>query len=310
MTASSRSPAALPVLGVACQHDRRLVVSGRTDFHLPMELSGAVDQRQRQHAAGDDRGGDPAGLRLVQRERRIESRSAQLLGAWRVDEDCRLPSVAVHPRILNGVNRQIGRGAIRVDGTYRDYKNFYATVTDTTTGRVTDSLGRSFDLNLVENTDAVKREYAGMTTSLTYRVGRGLDTGASYTLSHAWGNVDAEAANGSGANTSSVLQYPEYKSASWNNPAGDLAVDQRHRMNLWAIYALPFAHGVTVSALQQAASGIPYAAVGTVNSTPFVTNPAMSRRVAAASPTTSVRATPIGRRQPTAPTSRRTTRSR
>jgi hypothetical protein len=138
---------------------------------------------------------------------------------------------------------------------------------------VTDSLGRSFDLSLVENTDAVRREYAGVATTVTYRAGHGLDTGVSYTLSHAWGNVDAEAANGSGAATSSVLAYPEYKSASWNNPAGDLAVDQRHRANVWATYALPFAHGVTVSALQQAASGIPYAAVGTVNATPFVTNP-------------------------------------
>jgi hypothetical protein len=141
-----------------------------------------------------------------------------------------------------------------------------------TTGRVTDQFGKLFDLTLVENTDAVERKYAGVATSFSYR-GTKLNTGASYTLSHAWGNFDGEASNGSGPSTTSVLAYPEYKDPTWNNPQGDLAVDQRHRMTAWATYAVPFLTGFSVSGLQTVASGVPYGAAGSVNAAAFVTNP-------------------------------------
>jgi hypothetical protein len=172
-----------------------------------------------------------------------------------------------------GVSRQLGRrAALRVDGTYRTYRNFYASVVDMTTGRVTDQFGKAFDLSLVQNTDAVQRKYAGVATSFTYR-GTKLNAGASYTLSHAWGNFDGEASNGSGPSTTSALAYPEYKDPAWNNPQGDLAVDQRHRMNAWATYAVPFLTGFSVSGLQSVASGVPYGAAGSVNAAAFVTNP-------------------------------------
>jgi hypothetical protein len=70
-----------------------------------------------------------------------------------------------------------------------------------------------------------------------------------------------------------VLAYPEYKNASWNNPEGDLAVDQRHRMTAWANYALPFVSGLSVSGVESVASGVPYGAAGSVNAAAFVTNP-------------------------------------
>jgi hypothetical protein len=172
-----------------------------------------------------------------------------------------------------GVTRQLGRrAALRVDGTYRHYRNFYASVVDMATGRVTDQFGKSFDLSLVQNTDAVRREYAGVSSTVTYR-GDKLNAGASYTLAHAWGNFDGEASNGSGPSTTSVLAYPEYKDPAWNNPQGDLAVDQRHRMNAWATYVVPFLRGFSVSGLQSVATGVPYGAAGSVNAAAFVANP-------------------------------------
>ncbi len=173
----------------------------------------------------------------------------------------------------SGLTRQLGhRATLRVDGTYRHYRNFYASAIDRTTGVVTDQFGKSFDLSLVQNTDAVQRKYAGVATSLTYR-GTRVNAGGSYTLSHAWGNFDGEASNGSGPSTTSVLAYPEYKNASWNNPEGDLAVDQRHRMTAWANYAVPFVAGLSVSGVESVASGVPYGAAGSVNAAAFVVNP-------------------------------------
>ena len=172
-----------------------------------------------------------------------------------------------------GVTRQLGRrAALRVDGTYRNYRNFYASLADMSTGRVTDQFGKSFDLTLVQNTDAVRRKYAGVATSLTYR-GTRLNAGGSYTLSHAWGNFDGEAGNGSGPSTTSLLSYPEYKDPAWNNPQGDLAVDQRHRMTAWANYAVPFISGFSLSGLESVASGVPYGAAGSVNAAAFIANP-------------------------------------
>ena len=55
----------------------------------------------------------------------------------------------------SGVSRTIGsRGAVRADVTYRDYRDFYAGVTDLTTGRVTNNTtGQTFDLQLIRNSN-------------------------------------------------------------------------------------------------------------------------------------------------------------
>src|SRR5262249_25776661 len=70
-----------------------------------------------------------------------------------------------------------------------------------------------------------------------------------------------------------VLQYPEYKSAAWNYPEGDLMADQRHRARLWVNYGIPAVHGLTLGLLEILESGVPYGAVGTINSANYVTNP-------------------------------------
>ena len=174
-----------------------------------------------------------------------------------------------------GLSRTLGaRGTVRVDGTYRQYRNFYSLRTDLQTGTVTDELQNSFDRSVVENTDALKRRYAGMVTQATYNVGGRLDLGGNYTLSRASGNLEAETVNG-GPSGASLLSYPQYKQQSWNSPDGDLLIDQRHRARIWGTYtAMQRGPGTLVFGLvQQMASGSPYGALGQVNTRPFVTNP-------------------------------------
>ena len=121
----------------------------------------------------------------------------------------------------------------------------------------------------------MKRTYAGMTAQVTYRFGQDLDVGGNYTLSKTHGNFDGENAN-AGPTTAQVNAYPEYKSPAWNSPEGDVAVDQRHRVRIWGTYTVPFPESagvITLGLIEQAASGAPYAALGTVNPIPYVTNP-------------------------------------
>ncbi len=175
----------------------------------------------------------------------------------------------------SGVSRNWGsRAAVRADVIYRDFHDFYEARTDASTGKVTDKLGRTFDLTLVENGDHLKRRYAGLSTQATFHAGRSTDAGVAYTLSHAWGNVDGESA-AAGPTSDSTLQYPEYKQASWNYPEGDLAIDQRHRARLWLTYGVPRVSNLTIGVLQTFESGVPYGAVSSsgVNAQLYVTNP-------------------------------------
>ena len=172
-----------------------------------------------------------------------------------------------------GLSRKIGdRGSIRADVMYRNYRDFYSERIDTTTGIAVDSLGGRFDKSVIENTNDLKRRYAGATFSATYRMSGRTDLGGNYTLSRLWGNFDGESL-GAGPLPASAFQYPEYAQASWNYPEGDLSSDQRHRSAMWVNYGVPKLTGLTVSVLETMASGVPYGAVGTVNVAPFVTNP-------------------------------------
>jgi hypothetical protein len=172
-----------------------------------------------------------------------------------------------------GVNRQFGsRAAIRADYVFRDFRDFYATVLNTSTGRVTDQLGKEYDLGLIQNTSDLKRRYSGLTTQGTYRFNTRVDIGGTYTLARSWGNVEGENV-GSGPITATAFQYPEYKQEAWNYPVGDLSIDQRHRARLWINYGIPRVEGLAISALETLASGVPYGASGPVATQPYVTNP-------------------------------------
>jgi hypothetical protein len=184
----------------------------------------------------------------------------------RIGADLKSPSVLEYAA---GINRQFGaRGALRIDYVYRDWRDFYVQRTDLTTGRVTNALGQSFDLSLIENTNDLTRRYSGATFQGTYRLRDRADVGATYTLSRLWGNVDGESVT-NGPIPSTVLHYPEYKQAAWNNPDGDLSADQRHRARLWINYAVPRATGLTLSAMQTLESGVPYGAASTNGVDPF-----------------------------------------
>jgi hypothetical protein len=178
----------------------------------------------------------------------------------------------------SGVSRQFNRASLRADVTYRKYHDFYASVINGSTGKVTNSFGDVFDLELIENTDLLKRQYSGLSTQGEYRLNGASQFGGQYTLSHTWGNFEGENVV-SGPLTAPMTQYPEYKQASWNYPDGDLKVDQRHRARLWLTYGVPRARGLVVSVLETLESGVPYGASNLnttgnfngVNPRPYVT---------------------------------------
>ena len=172
------------------------------------------------------------------------------------------------PNVLEyagGISRQFGaKAALRADYVYRDYKDFYTAQTDTSTGKVSDSLGQQYDLTLIVNSNVPKRKYQALNTQGTYRFNARTDVGGTYTLSHAWGNFEGEN-TGSGPITAGYLQYPEYKQESWNFPEGDLQIDQRHRARIWVDYGLPKVEGLSVSVLETLETGTPYGASNFVN---------------------------------------------
>src|SRR4030095_5500424 len=82
-----------------------------------------------------------------------------------------------------GVSRQFGsRATLRADYVFRDYKDFYVARTDLSTGKVTNSVGRTFDVTLIENdSDGIyKRRYQGLTAQANYRIGGLTNIGGTY----------------------------------------------------------------------------------------------------------------------------------
>ena len=176
-----------------------------------------------------------------------------------------------------GLTRRLGtRGAVRIDGVYRKFHDFYVTRIDTTTGRVADQFGKPFDLGLVENNnDLLRRTYRGINFQASYRPDPRLNLGGNYTLGELKGNIEGETGP-SGPVTAAILQYPEYLDRSWNAPEGDLNEDIRHKVRLWATYDLPLPATVgsfTLGALEFYNSGAKYGAVGQVDTRPYVHNP-------------------------------------
>lgn len=174
-----------------------------------------------------------------------------------------------------GVSRNVGsRAAVRADYVFRDYKDFYASQVDLTTGQVTSAIGEVFDLAYIVNTNLYTRRYQGLTTQGTYRFGTRSSVGASYTLSRAWGNLDGETTV-NGPVPGDALEYPEYRQERWNYPDGDLSVDQRHRARLWLTYGVPRVDGLSLSLLQSLESGVPYGGVAAagVDPRPYVADP-------------------------------------
>ncbi len=162
--------------------------------------------------------------------------------------------------------------AYRVDFVRRDGRDFYNTVINGTTGQ--DEFGNVFDIGYVNNTNSVKRNYTGLHTSLAYRSAN-FNGGINWTWSHTLGSINGETA-ASGPVSNATETYPEYKDPAWNNPYGSLATDERHRVKLFATYTVPFVPqkvgSLSISAIQSIDTGVPYGAVGLVDSRRYVTN--------------------------------------
>jgi hypothetical protein len=176
-----------------------------------------------------------------------------------------------------GVIRKLGnRGSVRVDGIYRNFHDFYVTKLDLSTGTVTNSVGRRFDLGIVQNeNDLLERKFRGVNVQGSYQPHTRLTLGATYGIGKQEGNIEGETGAG-GPTTSGIRSRPEYFDAEWNAPIGLLLGDVRHKARLWATYDVPFPQvlgRMSLGLVQQYRSGTPYGASGTISTSPFVTNP-------------------------------------
>jgi hypothetical protein len=172
-----------------------------------------------------------------------------------------------------GVTKRLGtRGLVRADLVRREGHDFYAQRADLSTGSVITPTGTRANFTLIENEDdLLERAYDGLHTQFQYRLSERLNVGGSWTWSHARGNWDGETANNATVSSDVAGQgprsFPEYKDLEWNNPRGDLAIDQRHRVRLYGIWEILSSerHSLNASVLQSYYSGRPYGAVGLVD---------------------------------------------
>jgi outer membrane receptor protein involved in Fe transport len=177
-----------------------------------------------------------------------------------------------------GFTQRLGsKGLFRADVIHREGHDFYMDRTDLGTGKVQSANGLA-DLAFIINSDKVERVYDGLLTQFQYRTSDRFQVGGNWTWSHARGNFDGETTT-NGPIRATDLDYPEYKDPKWNNPRGDLLIDQRHRARAWVVYDLfnTEHHKLNASLLQSYATGLPYGAVGTVQSSLYVKNPGYVR---------------------------------
>jgi outer membrane receptor protein involved in Fe transport len=174
---------------------------------------------------------------------------------------------------LGAAKRLGSRGLVRADLVHREAHDFYMNRSDMSTGRVPTATGPA-DLAIVENNDSlVERVYDGLHAQFQVRPTDRLSLGGVWTWSHLRGNFDGET-TASGPVAATDLTNPEYKQQSWNNPRGDLALDQRQRIRLFGVFdILTGTNKLSLGVLQNFASGLPYGAVGRVDPRPYVKNP-------------------------------------
>ncbi len=172
-----------------------------------------------------------------------------------------------------GFTKQLGsRGLFRADYVNREFADFYVNRVDSASGQVANPDGSLSDLTLVENNDdLLERKYDGLHTQFAFRLTDKLNIAGNWTWSHARGNWNGETRD-QGPVSSAILSYPELKQFDRHEPFGDLDVDVRHKVRLWAVWEAFNSdhHSLSLSLLQAFSSGRPYGASGVVNSRPFV----------------------------------------
>lgn len=171
-----------------------------------------------------------------------------------------------------GVGGMLGaRGYARADLILRNWDDFYVSVIDQSTGRVTDAFGTTYDQAIVRNDSRVyDREYTGVQTQFSYRFTPRLNIGGTYTWSRLVGNLTGET-SGSGPVVGVATERPEYRQESWNFPMGYLTGDQRNRARIWVSYDQPTPVGTfNFSLLQNFDSANRTSADGTIDPSPYV----------------------------------------
>ena len=176
------------------------------------------------------------------------------------------------------------RGYVRADAVWRDWDDFYTSFVNAATGKTHDQYGTQYDQAIIRNDSALyDRKYYGLQTSFSYRLLRRFDLGGTYTWSRLLGNVTGED-TGSGPLTGVAGERPEYRQESWNYPMGYLTGDQRHRAKLWGSYDMPTRVGdFNFSLLQNFDSGTRTSVDGTIDPSPYVTNPGYISSLSSAS---------------------------
>jgi hypothetical protein len=178
--------------------------------------------------------------------------------------------------VTAGLARELGmHGTLRVDYVYRKYQDMYGSYIDTTTGRVTDPTGRTYDAELIKNTPDARRWYHAVTAAGNYRITDRVVVGGNYTLSYGKGNNDGENV-GSGPIMAGINDFPEYRQQSWNWPDGYMMNDQRHKARLYATWMMPVPPALgsfTLGAVERYNSGVPYDIGFSVDTRPYVVNP-------------------------------------
>jgi hypothetical protein len=135
--------------------------------------------------------------------------------------------------------------------------------------------GLRFNMTVVNNTNAVKRDYRGMSVQYDYRPRRDLTLAGNYMLSWSKGSVEGED-TANGATRASANEYPEYRQASWNYPIGYTNGDQRHKLRVWGTWTLPIRQSLgkfDVGVTQRFDSGGPWDYNFNIDTRPYVTNP-------------------------------------
>jgi hypothetical protein len=191
----------------------------------------------------------------------------------RIDDRLASPSTLEYTA---GLSRKLGsRGLVRIDGIYRDYRDFYSVRVTGDTGQVNDASGRLYDLRVTTNTNDVERTYKGLNLQAQFNPARQVVMGGSYSLGQLRGNIEGET-GASGPVPATVETYPEYFSREWAFPVGPLFGDVRHKARGYVTWMLPTSPSlgrISLGALQTFNSGTTYGASGPVDTRPYVTNP-------------------------------------
>src|SRR5262249_27740025 len=175
------------------------------------------------------------------------------------------------------------RGYARADVILRNWSDFYMSVVNLSTGKAHDAYGNTFDQAIVRNDSSLyDRKYNAVQTQFSYRLFQRFNVGGTYTWSRLTGNVVGED-TGSGPVIGNAAERPEYREARWNYPIAYLPGDQRHRARVWGSYDLPTRAGdFNVSVLEAFDSGTHASVAGTIDPSPYVTNPGYSSPVTSA----------------------------